>query len=50
MNTKKEIKRLRKELHELKNEVRAMRYERLDALIAQMKDAAKEMLEASRGL
>ena len=50
MNTKKEIKRLRKELHELKDEVRAMRYERLDALIAQMKDAAKEMLEASRGL
>lgn len=48
MNTNKEIRKLRKELHALKDEVRAMRYERLDALISDMKDAARQMLEASR--
>lgn len=50
MNTNKEIRKLRKELHELKDEVRAMKYERLDSLIAEMKQAAMGMLEASRGL
>ena len=48
MNTTREIRKLRKEVRTLQNEVRAMRYERLDTLIAQMKDAAREMLEASR--
>ena len=48
MNTTKEIRKLRKEVRTLQDEVRAMRYERLDTLIAQMKDAAREMLEASR--
>ena len=50
MNTTKEIKRLRKEVRALQDEVRAMRYERLDRLIADMKTAARDMLEASRGL
>lgn len=48
MNTTREIRKLRKEVRTLQDEVRAMRYERLDTLIAQMKDAAREMLEASR--
>ena len=50
MNTYKEIKKLRKEVRALQDEVRAMRYERLDSLIADMKIAARDMLEASRGL
>lgn len=50
MNTTKEIRKLRKEVRALQDEVRAMRYERLDALIADMKSAARDMLEASRGL
>ena len=50
MNTTKEIRKLRKEVRALQDEVRAMRYERLDQLIADMKTAARDMLEASRGL
>ena len=50
MNTTKEIRKLRKEVRTLQDEVRAMRYERLDQLIADMKTAARDMLEASRGL
>ena len=50
MNTTKEIRKLRKEVRALQDEVRAMRYERLDQLIADMKSAARDMLEASRGL
>ena len=50
MNTTKEIRKLRKEVRVLQDEVRAMRYERLDHLIADMKTAARGMLEASRGL
>lgn len=50
MNTTKEIRKLRKEVRALQDEVRAMRYERLDALIADMKSAARDMLEASHGL
>jgi len=50
MNTYKEIRKLRKEMRALQDEVRSMKYERLDSLIADMKDAAREMLEASRGL
>lgn len=50
MNTTKEIRKLRKEVRALQDEVRAMRYERLDQLIADMKTAARDMLEASRVL
>lgn len=50
MNTTKEIRKLRKEVRTLQDEVRAMRYERLDQLIADMKSAARDMLEMSRGL
>ena len=50
MNTYKEIRRLRKEVSALQEEVQVMRYERLDALIADMKRAARYMLEVSRGL
>lgn len=50
MNTTKEIRKLRKEVRALQNEVRVMRYERLDQLIADMKNAARDMLEASRVL
>lgn len=50
MSTYKEIRRLRKEVSVLQEEVRVMRYERLDALIADMKRAARDMLEVSRGL
>ena len=50
MNTNKEIKKLRKEVRALHDEVRMMRYERLDSLIADMKTAARDMLEMSRGL
>lgn len=48
MNTNKELRKLRKEVSALKDEVRRMKYERLDTLIADMKDAAREMLHASR--
>lgn len=48
MNTNKEIRKLRKDLHALREDVQSMKYQRLDSLIAQMKDAAREMLEASR--
>ena len=50
MSTYKEIRKLRKEVNALKEEVRVMRYERLDQLIADMKSAARDMLEVSRGL
>ena len=50
MNTTKEIRKLRKDVRALQDEVRAMRYERLDQLISDMRDAAREMLESSRGL
>lgn len=50
MNTNKEIRKLRKEVRVLRDEVGRMRYERLDNLIADMKTAARDMLEASRGL
>lgn len=50
MNTNKEIRKLRKEVRALQDEVRMMRYERLDSLIADMKTAARDMLEMSRGL
>jgi hypothetical protein len=50
MRTDREIRRLRKEVSTLRNEVRAMRYERLDALIADMRAAARDMLEISHGL
>ena len=48
MNTTKEIKKLRREVRVLQGEMRAMRYERLDSLIADMKEAARQMLDASR--
>ena len=48
MNTTKEIRKLRKEVRALQDEVRAMWCERLDQLIADMKTAARDMLEASR--
>ena len=48
MNTTKEIKKLRREVRALQGEMLAMRYERLDSLIADMKEAARQMLDASR--
>ena len=48
MRTKREIKQLRKDVQAIKDELREMKYERLDSLIAQMKESAKEMLAASR--
>lgn len=48
MRTKKEIKQLRKDVQAIKDELREMKYERLDSLIAEMKSAAQEMLVASR--
>ena len=48
MRTKREIKELRKEVQAIKEDIRAMKYERLDNLIAEMKASAEEMLKASR--
>lgn len=48
MRTKREIKQLRKEVQAIKEDLRVMKYERLDSLIADMKESAKEMLAASR--
>lgn len=50
MNTNKEIRKLRKEVRALHDEVGRMRYERLDSLITEMQQAARVMLEISRGL
>lgn len=50
MNTNKEIRKLRKEVRALHDEVGRMKYERLDQLIAEMQQAARVMLEISRGL
>jgi hypothetical protein len=48
MRTKREIKQLRKDVQAIKEDLRVMKYERLDSLIAEMKAAAEEMLVASR--
>lgn len=48
MSTRNEIRKLRKEVINLQAEVNAMKYERLDRLIIDMKAAARDMLLASR--
>ena len=50
MNTNKEIRKLRKEVRSLREEVERQKYEKLDRLIDEMQQAARVMLEISRGL
>lgn len=50
MTLKREVRALRRELGAVSMEVRRMRCDKLDNLITNMQQSAREMLRMSRGL
>lgn len=46
----REVRAMRRDLRDVREEVRTLKCERMDELIGRMRRSAREMLRASRGL